>query len=479
VERRNGRHGRSSSSSKRSCQRRGRGTSRCKSCRQCEQMKRPSSNQKRGRSISSSKSCGHRQQVKRNQRRGLSISSSKTYRHRRRSRSRRSASLRLQGSRFEQQSFGCGKLAGHDFAPAELQHAAGQAVDSECRSWKFERQPRNARLHQQSSGLGHHPGNATPHGMESVVGEKSKESTGNAMAANTLLPAHAKGHASGCSQADQTRPALGRTLLGFLFSTPFWQSNLLSSCGREGEPVVTERLVTDLKHDVTVALREYSGIGGVGKAASSADSPSSGEPQWNQDHSNDNFYQWQLSTQAVSLAADDQVVICADFLARSPAFMHLSSVIRESVILFLCDCYGLSMQQATLCMKHRILFAFAAAHGHNSSHAYHTHHHSIVSGVFYVNVPDGSGAMVAGMGLTIGDNQAMLPSEVSKNIKPSEYAVQPIAGNLLIFPSWMPHRVKQSYNVDSPRLSISFNISGEWSELSSLNSWTRVAPSAA
>lgn len=137
------------------------------------------------------------------------------------------------------------------------------------------------------------------------------------------------------------------------------------------------------------------------------------------------------------------------------------------------------MEQATQYMRDRVLYAFATVQGHNSSHAYHTHHHSIVSGVFYVNVPDGSGAMVAGMGLTVGDNQAMLPSEASENIKPPEFAVPPIAGNLLIFPSWMPHRVEECCNVDSPRLSISFNISGEWSELPHLNSCTRVVPSAA
>jgi len=130
-------------------------------------------------------------------------------------------------------------------------------------------------------------------------------------------------------------------------------------------------------------------------------------------------------------------------------------------------------------MRGRILFAFASVQGRGSSHPYHTHHHSIVSGCFYVNVPDGSGAMVAGNGLTLDDNQVVLPPELSEHSALPECAVQPIAGKLLIFPSWMPHRVEQSFNADSPRIVIAFNMSGEWNELSRLNSWTRSMPSAA
>ena len=39
-----------------------------------------------------------------------------------------------------------------------------------------------------------------------------------------------------------------------------------------------------------------------------------------------------------------------------------------------------------------------------------------------------------------------------------------VAGDLLLFPSWMPHRVSPSEG-DAPRISVSFNLEGPWGAL--------------
>jgi len=321
---------------------------------------------------------------------------------------------------------------------------------------------------QQRLGVEHRSGNEMASGMKPPAEEESEESTraesqessreGTKVLALAPELVHAQEQETAGLQADsRLQPPFGRTRLASMFSTPLWQSNLLSSSGREGENIVSRRLLSELKHEVVAAWCE---------CLRSHDR--------DQEHGipNDDFYQWQLSTQQAYLDSDGQDVTCAAFLAHSPAFRQLATVMRESAMWFLSDCYGQSMEQAIQSIRGRNLFAFASAQGHDSSHAYHTHHHSIVSGTFYVNVPHGSGAMVAGMGLTSGDNEVILPSDLPTGM--SECAVQPVPGNLLIFPSWMPHRVEQSCNKDSPRLSISFNISGEWSELSRLTSWTSV-----
>lgn len=85
----------------------------------------------------------------------------------------------------------------------------------------------------------------------------------------------------------------------------------------------------------------------------------------------------------------------------------------------------------------------------------HNHQGSILSGVYYVDVPD------AGMGniefLRDDDYQYYMPQLKKYNQFTSQKAsYTPKTGMLLIFPSWLKHQVLPN-NSDKERVSISFN----------------------
>lgn len=80
----------------------------------------------------------------------------------------------------------------------------------------------------------------------------------------------------------------------------------------------------------------------------------------------------------------------------------------------------------------------------NASHV----HEGIVSGVFYLQVPENSGRLI------------MVNSAVrSQNhpIRNNNFPVEPDGLALIMFPSWMEHYVEQSQS-DEDRIAISFNI---------------------
>ena len=91
--------------------------------------------------------------------------------------------------------------------------------------------------------------------------------------------------------------------------------------------------------------------------------------------------------------------------------------------------------------------------GHHSAHI---HPHSILSGTFYVDVPDRSGA------IRFEDPRLpmMMAAPVRMDDAPEELrtfvAVQPRSGLLLMWESWLRHEV-QPGTTKADRLSISFN----------------------
>ena len=93
--------------------------------------------------------------------------------------------------------------------------------------------------------------------------------------------------------------------------------------------------------------------------------------------------------------------------------------------------------------------------GHHSAHI---HPHSILSGTFYVDVPDRSGA------IRFEDPRLpmMMAAPVRMDDAPEELrtfvAVQPRSGLLLMWESWLRHEV-QPGTTKADRLSISFNFS--------------------
>jgi len=94
-------------------------------------------------------------------------------------------------------------------------------------------------------------------------------------------------------------------------------------------------------------------------------------------------------------------------------------------------------------------------HNFNYSHS----HHGFISGVYYVDVPENSGKIVFESSETDNffDN---LPSDTWTGLTPytsTIWRVTPFNGMLLLFPSWLKHRVEPNESEES-RTSIAFNI---------------------
>jgi uncharacterized protein (TIGR02466 family) len=84
-------------------------------------------------------------------------------------------------------------------------------------------------------------------------------------------------------------------------------------------------------------------------------------------------------------------------------------------------------------------------------------HGDVLSGVFYLKAPEGSGKLIlknpginqmwSGCNLTTQKNQF-----TGESIR-----IEPVEGNIILFPSYLPHSVDTN-NHDDERISISFNI---------------------
>lgn len=86
----------------------------------------------------------------------------------------------------------------------------------------------------------------------------------------------------------------------------------------------------------------------------------------------------------------------------------------------------------------------------NDKYDYNTHHvhEGILSGTFYLQVPDKSGDLVFVNPVVRSQTSIIRPSDV--NITPQKLVC-------IIFPSWLEHYVQQNQSNDK-RISISFNI---------------------
>ena len=86
----------------------------------------------------------------------------------------------------------------------------------------------------------------------------------------------------------------------------------------------------------------------------------------------------------------------------------------------------------------------------NQKYSYNAHHihEGVLSGVFYLQVPEDSGRLI------------MCNPAVRSHCHPirnKDYLIQPERLALILFPSWLEHYVEPS-NSNSERISISFNI---------------------
>lgn len=93
-----------------------------------------------------------------------------------------------------------------------------------------------------------------------------------------------------------------------------------------------------------------------------------------------------------------------------------------------------------------------------ASHSGHIHPNSILSGTFYLDMPDGAGAIrFEDPRLPFMMSSPPLKTDIDADRKRFIY-IQPTVGHALFWESWLRHEVPVNF-ADEPRLSISFNLS--------------------
>ncbi|EGD78706.1 hypothetical protein PTSG_01685 [Salpingoeca rosetta] len=117
--------------------------------------------------------------------------------------------------------------------------------------------------------------------------------------------------------------------------------------------------------------------------------------------------------------------------------------------------HAIGVSQETVEQRDRELQAWATVHRGCMGHPQHTHPNNMVSGVFYVAVPEDAGPIV------FSDPRGPYPG------LDGTIVVQPKAGDLILFPSWLPHQVMPTACTE-PRISIAFNMPGDWADTASV-----------
>lgn len=140
-----------------------------------------------------------------------------------------------------------------------------------------------------------------------------------------------------------------------------------------------------------------------------------------------------------------------DLAWRSPAFADLTRAIDPHVAAFASDCDFDLGRRALVCDSIWINVLEPAGH-----HGGHIHPHAVVSGTYYVDVPDGASA------IRFEDPRLPLmmaaPPRRARAARPLQtfVTVAPKAGTLLLWESWLRHEVPTNRG-ESERISVSFN----------------------
>ena len=132
-----------------------------------------------------------------------------------------------------------------------------------------------------------------------------------------------------------------------------------------------------------------------------------------------------------------------DLPKRDPAFADLAKVLARHAAAFAKEC---SFELARKPRLDSLWVNLLKSGGHHSGHI---HPHSIISGTVYVEVPAGSGA--------IRFEDPRLPLMMAAPPRADSFVtVEPHAGQLLMWESWLRHEVLPGTG-KGERLSISFN----------------------
>ncbi len=85
----------------------------------------------------------------------------------------------------------------------------------------------------------------------------------------------------------------------------------------------------------------------------------------------------------------------------------------------------------------------------------HVHKNNVVSGIYYVKAPDGCGELL--FHSPLADNMLEPPKTETTDFNTPAVGITPIAGQMLLFRSWLRHSVKPN-RITEDRISIAFNL---------------------
>jgi uncharacterized protein (TIGR02466 family) len=117
-------------------------------------------------------------------------------------------------------------------------------------------------------------------------------------------------------------------------------------------------------------------------------------------------------------------------------------------------------KELEICQKVKLNNSWININGYKDFNRRHTHQNSIISGVFYIKVPDKSSRL-----RFYHPAFHLMVRDWNVDIKYNEYTsdiwnIIPEEGKLVLFPSWLEHEVDQNLSQEK-RISISFNLVGE------------------
>ena len=103
--------------------------------------------------------------------------------------------------------------------------------------------------------------------------------------------------------------------------------------------------------------------------------------------------------------------------------------------------------------------------GKHNYNRLHSHNGSFISGVYYIKVPKNSGAIVFENPSCMFientfkkfDNLTFSGAEDFNSYNSPEWRIEPLVGQLIMFPSYLRHYVEENQS-DDDRISLSFNI---------------------
>jgi len=160
------------------------------------------------------------------------------------------------------------------------------------------------------------------------------------------------------------------------------------------------------------------------------------------------------------------------FMHDLPGFRGLELAARAAVVELIKKASSLPADEAQR-RAGRALFPFASVHGPASTHGVHFHCMASVSGVYYLRAPSGAARLVfhdpRGTSFMLQEGWDA-HSSPRLPVPPfhKSFSIQVREGVMVVFPSWLPHEVEtNAVEEGNYRVSISFNLDGDWHDTSS------------